>query len=108
MRPLRNLDDGELVEGGSVLRMYKVYRRDIMKFVEDRSNPDKQSKDYYELMIVDGNTLRDDVFMLINVTSINSNRGSVFGIIENVNTRGFIKAKILKQYFSNIDDLYLM
>lgn len=108
MVKLVSLDDESELHTGAVIRMYNVNRFDIIKKKEDRSDRDKQQKDYYDYMIVDINTIKKGAYILINVTSDNSNRGSVFCLFENIDSSGGIKAKVLKSYFGDAPNIFFL
>lgn len=81
---------------GTIFREYKVQRFDA-KSVED---------DYYNLMLTDISTLVENAIALVNITFNSDNRGRIVAVIPNVQSKYFIKAKYLQDYFSSESSIY--
>ena len=107
-KPLRDFNDNETFYQGNVFRLFGVDRYDVMKLVSDRTVQDKMQKDFYDLMLVDISSIMPYTFILVNVTSDSDNKGRVFGLIEGVETKGFVKALFFKTYFENHDTIFLL
>ena len=107
MTSIYDIPDETVIRDGSIFRLYDVDRRSIMKTAEDRSDPEKQKKNYYDFLLVDCSILESNTFLLINITSDSSNRGRIFARIGNINTRNFISGSALKNYFKD-GQWYLM
>jgi hypothetical protein len=101
MMSIKNIPDNAIIASGSIIRSYNVERRDVMKTIEDRIDPEKQKKDFYDYILVDAFVLKSDTFILVNITKDSDNKGTVTAMISNVGTRNFITGSVLKNYFSD-------
>ena len=81
---------------GSIFREYEVQRLDA-KSKED---------DYYDLMLTDVSTMVENAIALVNITLSSDNRGRIVAIIPNVESKYFIQAKYLQEYFSSESYIY--
>ena len=101
MQRLNDVDNQMHFYTGTIIRVYNVKRFDVIKSEDDFSDNQKKSKDYYDFMLVDVSTVAKGVFILINITSNSNNKGSVFSMFENIDSKGWIKAKVIKEYFGD-------
>jgi hypothetical protein len=58
-------------------------------------------------MIVDATVVLQGVFLLINITLNNPNKGSILHVFENVGTPYYLEAVIVKKYFSDNANVYI-
>ena len=75
---------------GSIFREYNIQRLDA-KNEED---------DYYDLMLTDISSLVKNSIALVNITLNSDNRGRMVALIPNVQSKYFIQAKYLQEYYS--------
>ena len=105
MQKLSLLKDDEIISKGSIIRLYEVGRFDIMKTALDRKNSKKKALDFYEYILVDANLIKDQTFLLVNITADNSNRGTI--LCEFNATSAQLTSLHLKKYFGNNENVFL-
>ena len=81
---------------GAIFREYDVQRLDAKS---DEEN-------YYDLMLTDISTLANDAIALVNITLNSDNRDRIVAIIPNIESKYFLLAEQLQNYFSNESDIY--
>ncbi|HYV91207.1 MAG TPA: hypothetical protein VE978_05465 [Chitinophagales bacterium] len=108
MLKLSDIDNEMKVDSGAIVRLYNVRRFDIIKERDDNSNIDNWTKDFYDYILVDIGIINQGMFLLLNITLENNSRGSVLCAFDNVGSKGWIKAKIIKDYFGDSSDAFLI
>lgn len=93
---LTNISPDKEFWNGSIFRLYDVDR------IDSKNNND----DFYDFMLIDMNLLATNTFAFINVTIDSGNKGKVFALIENIETKYFIKANDLQKHFDPVMELY--
>lgn len=88
--------------------MYGVQRADVIKSESDFADKDKRNSDFYDYILVDIHPTGVETFLLVNVTLDSSNKGAILCMFENVNSRGGIKAKIIKEYFDGMSEIFIV
>lgn len=108
MQKLVDLKRETEVNSGTTVRLYNVRRFDIMKNHENLSDIGKREKDFYDYILVDIGIVNQGTFLLVNITSDNNNKGSILCAFENVESKGWVKAEIIKDYFDDSPDVFLI
>lgn len=93
---LANIPPDKEFWNGSIFRLYNV----------DRIDSKNKNDDYYDFMLVDMDLFAANTFAFINVTIDSDNKGKVFALIENIETRYFITANDLHKHFDPVMELY--
>ncbi len=81
---------------GAIFREYKIQRLDAKS----------EENDYYDLMLTDISTLVENAIALVNITLNSDNRGRIVAVIPNVESKYFIQAKYLQEFFSSETYIY--
>lgn len=92
---LSELPPNKEVWAGTIFREYKVQRLDAKS----------EDEDYYDLMLTDISTLVENTIALINITLNSDNKGRIVALIPN-ESKYFIQAKYLQEYFSSENYIY--
>lgn len=108
MQRLNEMADQVHLYAGTIIRVYNVQRFDVIKTKTDHSDDVKKNIDYYDLMLVDVNVVAKGVFILVNITWNNDNKGSVFCVFENIDSKGGMQAEVIKRYFGNELDAFII
>lgn len=93
---LANISHDKEFWNGSIFRLYNV----------DRIDSKNKNADYYDFMLIDMSLFAANTFAFINVTIDSDNKGKVFALIENIETKYFITASDLQKYFNPEIELY--
>jgi hypothetical protein len=97
MDSLSNLSDDIRVPAGSLIRLYGVNRYDLKhRIVKGPDDPNEA--DYYDYILVDAGVVSGKMFLIVNVSLDNSNKGSILCKIESSET-GILLVSKLKEYF---------
>lgn len=107
MKELDSLKDDEVIPVGSIIRWYGVNRYDVMKLAKDRNNADKKKKDFYEYMLVKYRFSKSSLFLLVNVTRNNPNRGSILREYKRTSIDKPFVALQLKEFFGSKAKVFL-
>jgi hypothetical protein len=83
---------------GSIFRIYDVGRLDALTLDDN----------YYDLILVDVSSWLSDSIALVNITLNSDNRGRIEAMIEDVDSKYFIPAQLLQNYFSSDTKIYFV
>lgn len=105
---LFEFDDEKQFSSGTVFRIHNVKRLDIIKHESDYRDKKKSEADFYDFLLIDTNALADGTFALINITLDSNNRGDILCILNGKESRYYLNAIVLKEYFVGNDDIYVL
>jgi len=108
MKSLSEFEDYCQLESGTLLRVFKVHRMDVMKLAEDRDCVEKRANDYYDMIFFDSDVIRPDTYTLMNDTRNCMHRGHVYWVAD-VKDRHAFEARVLKEYFHGTEfEVYVL
>lgn len=105
---LFEVGDDRQFPSGTIFRIYNVRRLDVIKHESDLKDEERRKLDFYDFLLVDTNALSAETFSLINVTLGSNNKGEIFCILKSSESRYFLGAKVLKEYFAGSEDVHVL
>jgi hypothetical protein len=108
MVKLENINTETELLSGTIIRIYNTERFDVIKKQEDYFDSAKKERDFYDYMIIDVGIIKRGSYVLVNITANSTNKGTLLWVIENIDSKGYLSAKIIKEYFTDTPSVFVL